>query len=330
MPAYFGLDIGTNSIKIARVNGNKMSVNICANPLGKSFDKVSISERETLVNSIKGLLSRSKMNTNKVVVSVPEALVFSKVMYFPIVSSAELASAIKWQSEQEVPLPIDEVDLSWTVVEKPKRKTGMEKMSVFVVAMPKKASALLVELLSMLGLEPVRAENETLALSRLFVVNRKIMERVAIVDIGLTHTKMVLLENGLLQSVFTSDNAGLAMSRALSVKFGLSLADAEKYKITYGLDKNQLEGKVFAGIEGIVNSLVDELRRFFGSKLPTKIILTGGGSFLKDLIPFLSQNLGVEIVSGDVFDGFKLESSDQKLLGPVYGVSVGMAIEEKI
>jgi type IV pilus assembly protein PilM len=329
MPAYFGLDIGTSSIKVARVNGNKVSVGICANPLGKSFDKVSLSEKEVLIKAIKDLLSKSKMSTNKVVVGVPEALVFSKVMFFPIISSAELASAIRWQAEQEIPLPIDEVDLSWTVIDKPKRKTGMEKMSVLVVAMPKKASALLIDLLSSLGLEPVRAENETLALSRLFVVNKKIMERVAIVDIGSANTKMVLLENGLLQSVFASSNAGLAMSRALSVKFELSIADAEKYKRTYGLDKSQLEGKVFAGIESIVKGLVDELRRFSGSKPVTKIIIVGGGSFLKDLVPFLSENLGVEIVTGNVFEDLKLENSDQKLLSLVYGVAVGMAIEEK-
>jgi len=290
MPDYFGLDIGSSSIKVARVKGKDVTVGLAMNPLGKLGVDFPAVEKEALVSTIRKLIDETKLGTRKVVVGIPETLVVSKVLEFPVVSNAELAQAIKWQSDQNIPLPPDQIDLSWVIIEKPKRITGHEKMKVLVVAMPKKVSESYVDFLGLLGLEPIRAENESLALARAMVVNKKNKENVLIVDIGSDSTKLVLFKNLMVVLTYSFKIGGLALTRALETAFKLNIVSAEQYKRAYGVDKSLAEGKVYKAMEVVLEGWLGEVSRVVrsGSEIQvTKIILVGGGSFLKGTIQLL-------------------------------------------
>src|SRR3989338_3632125 len=96
MPAFFGLDIGSSSVKLVQLSGKTVAVS----PVGRvGVDLVPV-EQSSLTEVIKNMLADNKIKTRRCVVSIPESLVFSRVMLFPVMSSPELATAIRFEAEQ--------------------------------------------------------------------------------------------------------------------------------------------------------------------------------------------------------------------------------------
>ncbi len=336
MSGYFGLDIGSSSIKVAQVSGGTVSVvGMVDNPLSRVGVDLLPAERQKLIDVIKKLLADTSIKTKNVIFSVPEVSVFSKVMSFPVVSTAELSSAIKWQADQDVPLPIDEVDLSWVVIDKPVKRSGGEQMKVLVVATPKKVSKSIVEFAADLGLEPIRAENEIVSLARLFLPSLAKKGSSLIVDFGANALKMVAVTDGLISLIHSYSVGGLALSRSLVQEFSLGLTQAEQYKRAYGADPTQVEGRVYKGLEPVVNNILDEFAKVIAGfdqanpdQVIERVIVVGGSVFLKNFVKLLSAKLGMEVSVGNPFAGYKIDSA-RASLAPMYAVAMGLAIGEK-
>ncbi len=334
MPAYFGLDIGSTSIKLIQVDGSRVKmIGIGGNPFGKNIMAMTNSEKITLTDSLKTLIKESGLREKKVVASIPEALVFSKVLKFPVMSSPELSTAIKWELDQSVPFPPSEVETSWVILEKPEKFAGDEKIAVYVVAVPTNVSESYVQIMDLVGLEPVRLENEIPALTRTFVDSLSDASPAIIVDLGASGTNIVASGKDKIFSNYYIPVGGLAMTKQITDAFGLPVDQAESYKRTYGISKDQLEGKVLAVLKPVVDNLIGEIKKMMiayhdehQETSINKLILTGGGAYLPGLIPYLTESFaGTEVVIGDVFSDLAVEAK-YKGLGPVFSISYGLAI----
>lgn len=336
MPAFFGLDIGSSSIKLVQLSGkNVSSAVISANSTGKIGVDLVPAEQNALIDAVKAMLVANKVKNKKVVVSIPESLVYTRVMSFPVMSSPELATAIKWEAEQVIPYPIDKMELSWVVMFKPKNSLSAEKMKVLVVAVPSKISNAYVNFLDLLGLEVVRVENETVSLVRSLLVARKVAGISLIVDIGFNNTKMVVADTLQIYTNYLSTLGGMAFTRIVAEVFKLAVGQAEEYKRAYGLDKTQFEGKLFAAMEPVLSGLVGDIKKVIASYLSSypdrkidRLILSGGGAYLKGLVPELTSQTGLEASIGNAFEGLKV-SENVRSLGTVYAVATGLATEEE-
>ena len=336
MPAYFGLDIGSSSIKILELKGDKKveSVGMAVNPVGRSDVDLPGEQRAKISEVIKGLLKESGIKTRSVVLSIPEALVFSRILKLPIMSTPELASAIKWELDQVVPFPPNEIEVSWVVIDKPKKKVGNEKMKVFVVAVPKKVMESYVKFLTLTGLEPERIENEVLSLVRglsSFTNDNKVS---LILDVAASTTKMVLVEGSEIHMSHIVPLAGMAMTRMISETFKIPINQAEEYKRTYGVDKQQVEGKIYNTLNGLIDSLVVEIKKVVANfsnmekdKRIEKIVLVGGGAFLKGFTSVLVEKTGLDVVIGEPFGPVEVPEKI-KASGVLYATTLGLAISE--
>lgn len=334
MPAYFGLDIGSSSIKLAHIDGKKVNaLGIANNTLGKNVMEMTNPERIGLVESLKVLMKDSGVRSKQVVASIPESLVYSRVLKFPFMSTPELATAIKWELDQTVPFPPNEIEVSWVVLQKPERATGAEKISVYVVAVPTKISDIYTNLLELAGIEPVRLENEVPAISRVFSPNLTDANPGLIMNIGAAGTSLVLSGKDILYGNYYVPVGGSALTKFIADSFNLPITQAESYKRTYGMSKEQLEGKVFNVLKPIVDNLLSEVKKMIiafqnenkGGTV-SRIILTGGGSYLIGLVPYISENIAnIEVVIGDVFAGLPVNEK-YKGLGPVFDVACGLSV----
>lgn len=307
---------------------------ITANPVGRVGVDLVPAEQSLLISTVKDLVERLKVKTKKVVVSIPEPLVFTKVMYFPFMSTPELATAIRWEAEQSIPYPVDKLELSWVVLYKPKGSAAGEKMKVLVVGVPSKTSDSYVNFLDSAGLEPVRFENEVLSLTRSLVALRNLPGISLIVDIGYSGTKMAVTDGKDLFANYVSPLGGQAFTKIIADVFKLNLTQAEEYKRSYGLDKGQLEGKIVAACEPVTGGLIGDIKKVIvsftsqGLDRPIdRVILVGGGSFLKGLLAVLTSQLGLEVGWGNAFEGLKVNETI-KNMGGIYANAVGLAIEE--
>jgi len=334
MPAYFGLDIGTSSIKLAHVDGKKVvSLGLINNPQGKRVMEMDSAGKMALIEVIKQLVKDSGVRPKQVVASISEPSVFSKVMKFPVMSSPELATAIKWELDQTVPFPPTEVEVSWVIMQKPQRATGAEKISVYVVATPSKVSETYTNILEVAGLEPVRLENETPALSRAFAANLSDQNPGLIMNLGASGSNMILCGKEVLFGNYYVPVGGNALTKFISDSFNLPLSQAESYKRTYGMAKDQLEGRMFSVLKPVVDNIVGEAKKMIISFQNEnkglnvgRIIITGGGAYLNGIMPYMTESFpNTEIVVGDVFGGLSV-SDKYRGLGPVFDLAFGLSM----
>ena len=333
MPAYFGLDIGSTSIKLIHTDGDRVKfLGFGKNQFGKDVIAMTNSEMIALTDSLRVLIRESGLKTNKVVTSVPESTVFSRVLKFPIMSSPELATAIKWELDQSVPFPPSEAETSWVVLQKPDKYDSEAKILVYVVAVPSRISETYIQMMDLVGLEAVRVENEIPALSRVFAGNLSDSSPAIIADWGASGTNLVISGKTKLFGNFYVPVGGSAMTKMIAETFGLPLDQAESYKRSYGFAKDQLDGKMFTILKPVVDNVIGEIRKLMISfkddhagSVVEKFILTGGGSYLLGLIPYLSESLNLEVVMGDSFSGLEVDTK-YKNLGPVFAVAKGLAM----
>ena len=337
MTAYFGLDIGSSSIKVTQSTpmGTKAysldAIGLAMNPAG-SVDFTNGEVTAKLGPVIKQLLSEAKIREKRVVVSVAEARVYSRILSMPVMSEAELSSAIKWEAEQFVPIPVAEVELDFSIVAQPTAGSADKKMLVYLVAAPKKYLQGLVDFLVSIGLEPIAVESEMVAVSRALTFGSTAATSL-IVHIGAMSSVLAIVDGAALSFSYVTESGGVALTRALSQSLALPLPQAEEYKRTYGLDPAQLEGKVRTGLLIILDSIVSEMRKAMEFHLSsrktkvTRIVLSGGGAYLPQLSAHLSQVFGgIEVVVGDPL----LTAKPAKGIAiprerAVYSVSIGLS-----
>lgn len=312
MTGYFGLDIGSSSIKAVQSSlmGSKaytvLAVGLEMNPAGSvDFTRPEVCNK--LGPAVKKLLSEAKIRDKRVVVSVAESRIYSRIILLPVMSEAELSSAIKWEAEQFVPVPVAEVELDFSIVSQPVKGSGDGKMLVYLVAAPKKYLEAQVDFLVGLGLEPIAVESEMVAVARALSFG-DLTATSLIVHIGAMSSVLAIVDGSALTFSYVTELGGVALTRALAQALSLPLPQAEEYKRTYGLDEAQLEGKVRTGLLLVLDGIVTEMRKAMEYHLSSRksrvarIVLSGGGAYLPELSNYLSGVFGgIEVVVADPF-----------------------------
>lgn len=338
---FFGLDIGTNSIKIVQLQPLKekfklLTYNYVPTP-AKSFFSEAESDLVLLAETIKKAVKDAKITTNYCTVSLPEPQVINSVIELPPMSESELAEVIKWEAEQYIPLPLNEVRLAWDILKMPKEGETGEKMKVLLVAAPLRLIDRYLKILSLAGLKPVAIETEMLAILR--AVRSDFGEKPSIlVNLGASSTQVAIVEEGTFMFIKSIPTGGTALARAVASELGLDIAQAEEYKKSYGLDETKLQGKVSEAIKPVFGNIIEEIKKalfFHQQKNPnnpiSKAVLTGGTARLPGLVTHFVNELSLEVLVGNPWNNIVLEPQVAKEIGDdgyLYACAVGLAMKE--
>lgn len=332
-----GIDIGSKSIKIVELSKSGSSWILKSSGAvgynGQTPDKI-IDENEfkKIADLIRNIIKKVEIKPQEVNISLPESVVFTRLIKFPLLSEEEVAAAVKWEAEQYIPIPTSEAVIQYTVLEKKENST---QTSVLLVATPKSVVEKFVKVLQLAGLTPVVAETELTALARSLAPDTGVS---LLLDIGFSSTDMAIIKDSSILFTRSIAVAGEAFTRAVSQSLGIEPTQAEEYKKTYGLVENQLEGKVKNALDPIFRVIVEEIKKaiqFYKSEekgdAPTSIVLTGGASTMPGIVPFLTQNLGIETVVGDPFGKVTMDDETKKSLenyASLYSAAVGLAMRD--
>src|SRR3989344_142991 len=122
-PDIFGIDINDLSIKIVKLKNSRNAFNLV------SFNEVSIKQgivkegviqdQDALYDAIRlacNTVQGKKLSTNYVIASLPEEKSFSQVIQMPKMTAEELQSAVSFEAENYIPLPVDKVYLDFQVI----------------------------------------------------------------------------------------------------------------------------------------------------------------------------------------------------------------------
>lgn len=336
-----GLDLGSSAIKIVRLERDKnnsplhlVAAAMVPTPAGGLTSEVA-SDQELVAIAVRKLLNDMHIVDNEAFVALSESFVFTRVIELPLLSEAELESAIKWQAEQYIPLPLSEVTLDFVILTKP--KDSKAKMQVLLVAAPLRVIERTLKMLELSQLTPLALETEIIASVRTFGIHQPRDGVTMIVDSGAITTDLSIVANGSLLFTHSTSLAGEAITRTIATGFNFERSQAEEYKRVYGLDEQHFQGKVRATIKPIVDTIVEEIRKslaFYQEKnpnLPVKtIVLSGGTSLLPGLVGYLASVLGVEVQLGNPWNGILIDSTSVITVpphdAPIFGVATGLAL----
>lgn len=335
-----GLDIGTRTIKIIELQkeGNAMSlaasgvVGVSGNPVEKITDE---KELATLAQVIKKLYNEAGIQSKEVVLSIPEQSAFTRTIAFPLLTDAEIASAVKWELEQYIPIPAEEAISQHTILER-NEKANPPQVVVLLVAAPRVVVEKYTKVVSLAGLNPIAVETELVALARSLAPPDK---TTVLIDIGASSADIAIVKRGLLVFSRSIPMAGDAFTRAVSQGLGVTVAQAEQYKKTYGLMANQLEGKVQAALNPVLRLVVDEVKKAMNfyeteqkAEAPTSVQISGGGGGMPQIITTLTQELGMEVSVANPFAKIAVDPKTATQLAPyapLYSVAVGLALRSE-
>ena len=195
MITILGLDIGSHSIKLIEVARDHDQITLLSagsvlTP-PKAMTSTVQSDLETVAVAIKQLIKDTGTKSNEIHIALPESKVFTRVVEVPQLSSRELTSAIKWEAEQYVPMPLDQVNLDFSVL-RDGHDTGINKMDVLLVAAPKTLVDKYLMISELAGLTVASAETEILATSRAITRSLPAVKTMMIVSMGAQTTDIAL------------------------------------------------------------------------------------------------------------------------------------------
>lgn len=332
-----GIDIGSKSIKVVELTGSVGKFSLKSSGAvgytGLSPDKMTEDKDfAALAAILKKIVKQIGITSKEVNIALPEPLVFTRVIKFPLLSDQEVGSAVKWEAEQYIPIPVNEAIIQYTILDRDEAKSAT---SVLLVAAPKVVVEKYVKIVHLAGLTPISAETELTALSRSISPDKGVS---LLLDLGAASVDMAITRDAKILFTRSIPVAGETFTRAVSQSLGITMQQAEEYKKTYGLSTTQLEGKVKTALEPIFKMVTDEVKKaihFFQSEekeeAPTTIVISGGSSLTPDLTSYLTEILGLETVTGNPFGKINVDPETLKSLTPylsIYGTAVGLAMME--
>lgn len=357
-PEIFGLDLSDLSIKVFQFEKEGRTHKI------RSFYSMDIApgdiedgkiiKKDKVVAAIKEAINKAgpkKINTNKVVCSLPESKVFLRIISIPRMSEEEAGEAIKWEMEANIPLPIDQVYFDWQLLESPggaPEKNGGEspqsvaaKQNILTVAASREIVDDLIEVLDRAGLEAYGLEVESIASVRSLISqkNLKKAKTALIVDLGAQRSSFIVVEDGAPYFTSSIPFSSEGIDDAISKRMSVDKREAEKIKISHGIEYSKAESPVFRAVESLLENLILEIEKtldFYSgmNKQSTgveKIILCGGGANLKGLVPYLTQRLAKEVEVGDPWSNVSLGNNlplISKENAVRYSTVIGLALKD--
>ncbi len=334
-----GLDIGSSLIKAVELREQKSGYELQffdTYPLphdvivdGAVMDSIRLSE------TLREFFSKKKIKTKDVSIALAgHSSVMVKRIPLPEMSEEELSESIRFEAEQYIPFPIDEVNIDFQILG-PRPEAG--QMDVMIVAAKKDVMNEYITVLKDAGLNPVVVDVAAFALSNMYELNYEIEPNrvVALFNIGASTMNMCVIVGGIPVLARDSSAGSNTITEALQREFHLSYEDAERLKKGVALQTVSLEDAepvMVSASEEIfqeVSRSIEYYRSQAGEDVQ-EIILSGGTALMKNFPQALSDRLGVEVRVAEPFRNIKIPKKFDPLLideiGPLAAVAVGLAI----
>ena len=314
-----GLDISDLSIKLVQLNKVRDKIKIQA--LGKLnlpkgiIIKGEIKNKPELIKAIRKIISAptfGKVRSEEVVACLPESKTFIKLIEIQKSPNA-LADIIGHEIEKHVPLAKSEIYYDWQVIE-----DLADKYFVLIGAASKEIVDQYTAMLDEAKLSPAALEVEPTAIARCLLkeeapslkptiadvkIKSKTETNYGLVDIGADHTSMIFYSKNTILFTFSMPISGEEITTKISKTLALTKEQAEKAKIICGMDETKASGVIKEILADTIENLVTKIKEatqyyenYFSQYGPlNKILLSGGGANITNLIKIIGRELSIEV-----------------------------------
>ncbi|MGK5087775.1 type IV pilus assembly protein PilM [Bdellovibrionota bacterium FG-2] len=333
-----GLSIGTSSIKLVELKKSGKTWKLIHFGIVQLPDEVIVNReivnQIAVVESLKTLVAQLKLSTKNVCTSLSGTSVIIKRMSIEVPNPREIQDQVFWEAEQYLPFDVSEVVMDFQVLSKGKDT----KTDVLLVAVKRSVLDTYMACIEDAGLVPKIVDVDFFALQNLFEVNYPInpSEAVAIVDIGASSTKLVVMQQDI--PVFTKDSAlgGRNLTLEIQKNLNFTFSDAEILKTNS--PATELPQEVSDLMRVMNENLATEIKRaldFYAASsvgAPVSyVLLTGGGAKVPGLSQIVEETLRLPTQVMNPFNSISYDPSVftqdyMAAIGPIAAVPIGLAL----
>ncbi len=319
------LDVGTAAIRLCELTKTKTGYQLTRYyqrdlVIDPSTDEAT--RRSVRAEALKTLLKEAKVRKRRVVMAMPGQSVFTRPRVLPPVPEYRVSQIVRYEIQQQIPFSLDQIALDYQILNRPEGGGYYVLMAAIKVDIVERCLAVLHDVkcsVDIVDVSPLAAYN-WLKYTGEFGEHG---ECVALVDLGAATTDIVIERDNLYRWNRPLTIGGNDITKALAEEFGISFAEAEKLKRERGFAPTgdpQRDGKLGEVIGRVLTRLVAEINRSFtyyrsqpGGGPISRAIIVGGGACLRNVIPYLQRQLGLEVRIAQPLAGLAIGPNAQQV-----------------
>ena len=284
------------------------------------------SAEAVLVPALREVARSTGIKPGPLALALNGQMVFPRFTKFPAVSADKLEELVRYEVEQEVPFPIDDIVCDHQFL----GQTAEGDMAALIVAAKLDQVTKVTDAVVAAGFNPVVVDVGPMAvLNALKRSYPGLPGGTIVLDIGAKTTSLILVENEkiYLRSIPV---AGNAITKEIAQSFGCTMEEAEALKRERGYvslggvteDADEISDRVSKLVRTVLTRLHAEILRsinFYrsqqGGAAPSRMFITGGSAVLPQIDEFFRETLQIDVDFLNPFGGIDFGSKiDQTAL----------------
>jgi type IV pilus assembly protein PilM len=345
-----GLDVGTNAVRAVELALGR------GRPVVKRMGQVAlppgavvageVMDPPVVAAALRRLWREVGFGSRSVVVGVANPRVVARMADLPAMPDHELRSSLPYQVQDLIPIPVEEAELDFQVVERDLGQGSEHLVRVLLVAAHRDMVRSLLSALDAANLSAARIDLIPFALIRALhhpgtglATEQPRGGHEVIIGSGAGLTNVIVHENGVPRFVRTLPTGGGAVTEALALELGLDNEDAEAVKrgfgdTSYAPDQPHVDSTARDSLLPLAHEVAGSLDFHLaqaGHGELRRVILSGGAGRLRALRTVLQDQLGVTVVDGDPYAGLDLSKLplDPAVVAAsadLFAVAIGLAL----
>lgn len=323
----FGIDLSDLSIKIVDLKKERDGFSVAS--FGRTeipeglIEGGDIKKEDELIEVIKKAVretSKGKIKNKYCVASLPETESFVRMVQLPPMKDEEVAEAIKWELEAQIPLSLEEIYYDWQII-KPLSglavsqeggESGKSKnLDILIGVLPKKTIDPYLAVFKKAGLHPFVFEIESIATTRALIKNGFSPAPVLIIDLGAKRTGVLIFYGQAIYFTSSLSISNKSLVSKLSEDLRISPVKAKQIKMKVGLDLKRPKSPVFKSLKPPLLEMTCKIKNYidyFQEHILknqaniadiNELIICGGGANMDGLADFLSSELNLKACIGN-------------------------------
>jgi len=347
MSKFLTLNIGSSKATLAEysLNGSKLTLNAYGSAELPQLDADAVSSMDaTLTPAIHSIMRENGIKPAPLLLSLSGQMVFPRYAKFPASEPDKLDQLVRYEVEQNVPFPIDEIIFDHQFL----GTTAEGEMGAMIVAAKHDQVIAVTEAVKAAGMKPSVIDVAPMAVYNSLMASYPGLDGCnIIIDIGAKTTNLILIEGAKIYNRSITNVAGNVITKEIAQTFGCSFDEAEQLKIERGYvslggvteDEDEISDRVSKVIRTVLTRLNAEISRsinFYrsqqGGSAPSRLFLTGGSARLGRIDEFFSESLQVEVLYLNPFQriscGSRIDQSALEYDAFALAESAGLALRQ--
>lgn len=319
------LDIGASAIRVCELSQTKSGYQL-TKYYQQEYNSDPALEEDVRKNlkrkALAQLLKTAKVRSRKTIFGVPGQSVFTRSRTLPPVPEYKVNQIVKYEIQQQIPFSLDQIAMDYQVLDRTEAGGYEVMMAAIKVDVVEKHMDIIVEAkraIDVVDVSPLAAYNWLKHTGEFGDQG----DCVALIDMGAVTTDIVIERENQFRFTRPLNIGGNDITQALAAAMGTNFSDAEKLKRERGFAPTgdpKRDGKGGEVIGNVLQRMVSEILRSFsyfrslpGGGQVNRVILCGGGACLRNIIPYLQRQMGVEVRIAQPLAGLAIAPAAQQV-----------------